>query len=260
MKQLDYKVKVNMRSIEKEIFVCIDCETTGLDPIQDQVIEVAVILFNTKGVLETFETLIDPCMLIPESSIAIHHITNEMVMGKPKIQEVLPDILKMAGNRIIIGHGVHFDVEILALAADRFGIPCSIRNNQQIDTLRLARSYGETPVNSLNELRKHFNIEAEGAHRAMGDVVVNMEVFKYLVKQYRNMEHLFEVLAKPIMIRTMPLGKHKGRLIKELPLDYLLYIASKDFDKDLLYSIRSEINRRKKGNLFSQMSNPFNDL
>lgn len=249
-----------MAKIENELFVCIDCETTGLDPVQDQVIEVAIILFNTQGILESYETLIDPNILIPESSIAIHHITNEMVAGKPKIQEVLGEVFRIAGNRIIIGHGVHFDIEILAVAADRFGIPCTLRSNKQIDTLRLARSYGESPVNSLNQLRKHFNIEAEGAHRAMGDVVVNMEVFKYLIKQYRNMEHLFEVLSRPIALKVMPLGKHKGRLIKELPLDYLLYIANKDFDKDLLYSIRSEINRRKKGNLFSQVGNPFKDL
>jgi DNA polymerase-3 subunit epsilon len=58
----------------------------------------------------------------------------------------------------------------------------------------------------------------------------------------------------------MPLGKHKGRPMKEIPLQYLQWIVHKGFDQDLLYSIRTELSRRKKGNLFSQSSNPFSNL
>src|SRR5262249_9013660 len=124
----------------------------------------------------------------------------------------------------------------------------------------MARLYGESPTNSLDQLRQHFNIEFEGAHRAMSDVIVNREVFKYLAKRYRSTEQIFEILSKPIFLKTMPLGKHKGRLLKEIPLQYLQWAANKDFDQDLLYSIRSELARRKKGNLFSQAVNPFSEL
>jgi DNA polymerase-3 subunit epsilon len=124
----------------------------------------------------------------------------------------------------------------------------------------MARLYGESPTNSLEMLRKHFNIEEEGAHRAMSDVIVNVEVFKYLAKNYRSLQALFDALSRPIAMKLMPLGKHKGRPIKEIPLEYLLWAANKEFDQDLLYSIRGEIKRRKKGNLFSQAANPFGDL
>ncbi len=59
---------------------------------------------------------------------------------------------------------------------------------------------------------------------------------------------------------TMPLGKHKGRPFKEIPLQYLQWIVNKDFDQDLLYSVRTELKKRKKGNLFNQSSNPFLNL
>jgi DNA polymerase III subunit epsilon len=126
--------------------------------------------------------------------------------------------------------------------------------------LRLARLYGESPSNSLQVLRGHFNIQSEGAHRAMSDVIVNIQVFKRLVQKFRTLEEIQEVLSKPIAMKTMPLGKHKGRPFKEIPLEYLKWAAHQDFDQDLLFSLRSEINRRKKGDSFSQAVNPFHQL
>jgi DNA polymerase-3 subunit epsilon len=249
-----------MPQIEKQLFICLDCETTGLDPRQDRIVEVAAVLFNSEEIFGQFESLVDPECVIPESSIAIHHITPEMVAGKPKIQELIPELLKFIGNHIIIGHGVGFDVEAIASSADRASLPCVLRNNKIMDTLRLARLYGESPVNSLEKLRQHFNIEAEGAHRAMSDVIVNVDVFKYLCKKFRTTEQVFDVLSRPILMRTMPLGPHKGRQMKDIPLEYLRWAANKDFDQDLLYSLRSELKKRKKGGLFGQASNPFQNL
>jgi len=249
-----------MPSLEKATFVCIDCETTGLDPQSDRIIEVAVAKFNFEQILAQYESLINPECLIPETSIQIHHITPEMVADKPTITPVIPQILDLIGSHTIVGHGVHFDIDIIALAAERAGIPCNIRKNLFLDTLRLARLYGESPINSLEQLRMHFNIQFEGAHRAMSDVLVNIEVFKHLSKRHRTTENLFDILSRPVFLKAMPLGKHKGRLLKEIPLDYLKWAAHKNFDQDLLFSIRSELKRRKQGNLFLQSVSPFNDL
>lgn len=249
-----------MGQFSKEIFACIDCETTGLDVQQDRVIEVAVAKFSLDQIFDTFESLIDPQCAIPESSIEIHNITQEMVEGKPLLVSVIPRVLDIVGKSIIIGHGVSFDIELIALAADRAGIPHTLRSNRTLDTLRMARLYGESPINSLEQLRKHFNILQEGAHRAMNDVIVNMEVFRYLAKSHHTTEALFERLQRPIQLKIMPLGPHKGRPLKEVPIEYLKWAAYKDFDQDLLYTIRSEIKRRKGGKLFSQSSNPFANL
>lgn len=249
-----------MANLERQKFICIDCETTGLDPLVDQIIEVAVICFDAGEVYAQFETLIDPECEVPESSIAIHHITPDMLQGKPKIGDVLPEILQIIGNHMIVGHGVGFDVELLAVAAERLGIPCKIRHNVILDTLRMARLYGQSPINSLEHLRKHFNIPLEGAHRAMNDVVVNREVFRCLAHGYKTTEQLLDVLSRPVLMAAMPFGKHKGRSFKDIPLQYLQWVANKDFDQDLLFSVKSELKRRKKGNQFNQVGNPFLNL
>lgn len=249
-----------MGNLKNEIFVCIDCETTGLDASNDRIIEVAAASFTSEGILEQFDSLIDPTTPIPEETIKIHNITPEMVAGKPIIDKVLPEILRIIGKKTIVGHGIDFDVEILLKAAERAGIPTTIGNNRRIDTLRMARHYGESPTNSLQQLRNHFNIAEEGAHRALNDVIVNIEVFNNLSREFHTVEDLMAMLSRPIALKIMPLGKYKGRPLRDIPLDYLQYMARMDFDQDLLYTIRSEIKRRKSGQSFAQSANPFADL
>ncbi len=249
-----------MRSMKKEVFVCLDCESTGLDPVQDRIIEIAVASFTFDQILNSFESLVDPERPIPETSQEIHKISQEMIQGKPKIAEILPDLLKRIEGHILVGHGIGFDISLIAAEAKRHQIPTQIEKQPYFDTLRMARLYGESPINSLQQLRQHFNIEPEGAHRAMSDVIVNIEVFKQLSKTYETVDAWMDRLQKPIRLRTMPLGKHKGRKFEEIPIEYLYWAEKKDFDQDLLYSIRSEIKNRKKGGGFGMSANPFSNL
>lgn len=249
-----------MPLIQNETFVCFDLETTGLDPVKDRVIEVAVTLFTFNKILDTFESLIDPECLISPESMAIHHITDQMVAGKPKIGEVLPQVLAMIGKHPIVGHGIGLDISFLCNEARRFNVPCRLSSVPYIDTLRLARLYGDSPTNSLEMLRKHFNIASEGAHRAMSDVIVNIEVFKFLAANFKTTEQLFDRLTRPILLKAMPLGKHKGRPFSEIPQEYLSWASRADFDQDLLFSIQNELKKRKSHKAFNQAGNPFSDL
>src|SRR5689334_4094007 len=106
-----------MGLIQQDSFICLDCETTGLDPEKDQIIEIALIRFNFAGQIDSYETLIDPKMPIPEASTAIHHITDGMVQNKPKIAEILSSILSFIGKDLIIGHGISTDIAFLVNAA-----------------------------------------------------------------------------------------------------------------------------------------------
>lgn len=249
-----------MGLINEDTFVCLDCETTGLEIKTDHIIEIAAVRFTFSDILATFETLIDPEVPINPASIEFHHIVDSMVQGKPKIASVLPEVIKFVGKQIIVGHGITTDIAFLDAAAKRHSIPCPFSSHPYIDTLRLARLYGESPTNSLERLRQHFNIAEEGAHRAMSDVVVNIEVFKYLARRFKTTEELMNRLKSPILLRTMPLGKHKGRAFADIPIEYLRWMVHQNFDQDLLFSIKTELKKRKKGAHFNQASNPFSDL
>ncbi len=249
-----------MTLISKDTFICLDIEATGLDSSTDRIIEIALAKFNFDKILDKFSTLVDPEIEIPKTSQNIHNISQEMVKGKPKIKDVLPTILKFIDKHVIIGHGIKFDIDIIYAETKRNQIPCKIYDIPFVDTLRLARLYGESPLNSLKELSKHFNIELEGAHRALNDVKANIEVFKKLATKFTTTSQMLKRLEKPIALKKMPLGKHKNRPFSEIPLEYLKWAAGKNFDQDLLYSIRLEINARKKKTSFETASNPFSNL
>jgi DNA polymerase III subunit epsilon len=249
-----------MGNLSSDIFVCLDCESTGLDVNNDRIIEIALKIFTFDKTIYSFESLIDPQCDIPQESQEIHNITQDMVKNKPTIDKVLPEILSSITNHLIVGHGISFDISLISNEAKRNNIICNIHEAKCIDTLRMARLYGDSPINSLEKLRQHFNIPAEGAHRAMSDVTVNIAVFKHLSKNFNTTEQITERLKHPIALKTMPLGKHKGRKFDDIPIEYLYWAANKDFDEDLLYSIKIAIKNRKKRNSFNQASNPFSNL
>lgn len=246
--------------LKKATFVCIDCEATGLDPAKDKIVEVAIVKFTLDEILDQYETLIDPEAPIPQVSTDIHNITDCMVAGKPKIADVIQDVVNFIGNGLIVGHSVSFDIELVANAANAANVRHHLHTLNVLDTLRLARLYGDSPSNSLEKLREHFNIAAEGAHRAMSDVIVNIQVFKHLVKKFMTVEQILERLKKPILLPKMPLGKHKGRPFREIPVEYLRWASHQNFDLDLTFSIRTELKNRKQNKGFMQASSPFADL
>lgn len=249
-----------MGLLHKDTFICLDCETTGLDPKNDRIIEIAATRFSFEEVIDQFETLVNPKQIIPEASQLIHHISNEMVKEKPTIDKVLPSFFEFIGEHIVVGHGIEFDISIILEEARKHGLFPPLKKVPFIDTLRLARLYGQCPINSLEKLREHFNIKFEGAHRAMGDVTVNVEVFKRLSRNFKTTEDLLQRLRKPILLKMMPLGKHKGRLFSEIPLDYLIRSTKRKFDRDLSFTIQREIKARKQGKNFQQALSPFQNL
>ena len=249
-----------MTLLHKAHFVCLDCEFTGLDFEKDRLIELAAVRFTFSEHLEAYDQLVKPDCPTSKEALAIHRISAEMVADKPPIEDVLADFLAFIGRDTIVGHGVGSDLEMITRACGRANIPCTLKARPYIDTLRLARHYGDSPNNSLEKLANHFNIPTDPAHRALNDVKMNIEVFKHLVSRFKTVEQVMKILSNPIKMKFMPLGKHKGRPFSEIPLQYLRWAASVDFDEDLLYSIRLEIKNRNKGSGFSHSANPFSEL
>lgn len=249
-----------MALVKNAIFICLDCEFTGLDPEKDRILECAAVRFSCSEIIDQFDALINPECPISDESFAIHHISQAMISQKPTIDQILPDFLAFVGKQIIVGHGIGYDLAMIERAATRAGTPYTLNLCPCIDTLRLARLYGDSPNNSLESLATHFNVPNPGAHRALNDVMMNIEVFKHLIRKYHSVEQIFDVLSRPIKMKYMPLGKHRGRLFNEIPLQYLQWAAHMDFDQDLLFTIRMELKKRKQGDAFGQATNPFAEL
>ncbi len=158
----------------KEIYY--DLETTGLNYKKEKIIEIAAFdATNNK----TFETLVNPAQIIPDSSIKICNITNEMVKDAPTLKEAMENFISFCdGNCILIAHNNdNFDKLFLQEECKNNNIEFPQWN--YVDSLKWARKYRyDLPRHSLQYLREVYHIPPNQSHRALNDVKILYQVFK----------------------------------------------------------------------------------
>ena len=94
-------------------YIAFDIETTGLDPMYDEIIEIGAIKIENGKEIETFSTLIKPEYEINDFITELTGITNEMVQNAPKINEVLTRFMDFIKDSIILGHNINFDINFI---------------------------------------------------------------------------------------------------------------------------------------------------
>lgn len=171
-------------------FSIIDIETTGLNCNVDRIIEIAIIKYRDRNVIEVFNELIDPEIPIPKSASKVNGITNKMVRGKPKIYNVIDDIFNILNNETcVVGYNVNFDLDFLNVALARG--EKVIRGIEVLDILDLVkRTVGpkETENHKLETIKKYFDIELN-SHRALDDCKTTFEVMKRCYKRIEDIEN-----------------------------------------------------------------------
>ena len=83
-------------------FVAFDLETTGLSSKTDRIIEIGAVLMKDGKELDRFQTFVDPERQLEQKIVDLTGITDEMLRGAPKIEEILPEFLKFVGNRVVV--------------------------------------------------------------------------------------------------------------------------------------------------------------
>ncbi len=155
--------------------VAIDLETTGLDPANDLIIEVGAVRMQNGKVIAEFSTLVDPGIPIPQHVTHITGISNQDVIGAPRIDQVLPRISEFTRDSPIIAHNISIDMGFLQ---GRYGL---LKGNQRIDTYDLASILLPRAARyNLNSLTSAMGIVLENAHRALDDARATALLFDAL--------------------------------------------------------------------------------
>ena len=219
----------NEVQIKKNI-VIYDTETTGLNPLEEKIIEISF----TKLSNNTGDTiLINPGKKISEVVSNINGIKNEVVDKCKNFEAIIDDLEKdiecknYDDKTYLVAHnGNSFDEPFLKEEYRRIEreVP---KNYIFIDTLPITRELLKNKVENhqLQTLKKYFNIEVDDsiAHTAKADVVVLAELWEKL-KEIANEDRLIELsLASK---KKMPFGVHKNKLISEIPDDYIKWMQS----------------------------------
>lgn len=157
-------------------YTVIDIETTGLDPSKDYIIEVGAIRVRDGIITETYSSLINPGVLIPDYIVQLTGVTNQMLSNAPDLLTVMTAFRDFVKDDVILGHNVSFDINFIY---DNF-ISCFNEpfSNNYIDTLHISRKLYPHLVNhKLSTLIDFHKIEQSTFHRALNDCESTHKVY-----------------------------------------------------------------------------------
>lgn len=170
------------RLLSELTYTVFDTETTGLNPAGgDAIIQLgAARIVNGKLLRqECFEQLVNPGRPIPAASIPIHGISEDMVVDKPRIGEVLPVFHAFAQDTVLVAHNAAFDMRFLQLQEEATGIAF---HQPVLDTLLLsAVVHPHQDSHRLEAIAERFNVTVLGRHTALGDALVTAEIWLRLI-------------------------------------------------------------------------------
>jgi DNA polymerase-3 subunit epsilon len=156
-------------------YVIVDVETTGGNPRQSKITEIAMYKYDGNEIIDEFISLINPEMPIPEFIVRLTGITDQMVSKAPKFYELAKQILNFFEGCIFVAHNVSFDYgmirnEFKTLGYDfRFPHLCTVRAARFV--IPGHESY------SLGKISSDLGISIDGRHRAGGDALATAKLF-----------------------------------------------------------------------------------
>lgn len=175
--------------------VALDLETTGLSPFQHKIIEVGAVKMDHREELEHFNELVDPQSPIPPFTTTIHHITDDMVRGKPLIQDVLPRLVKFCGDLPILAHNASFDLGFIIFHLSQHNLP--LPQWEIFDSCKMSRKmFKDYPNHKLATLSQMMKIPNLNQHRAFDDALTAFLVFARTLRQAKDRKLSPELIYK----------------------------------------------------------------
>ncbi len=152
-------------------YVVVDIETTGFDFTNDRIVEIAAVIYEFGEKKESFHTLINPEMILPDNIISLTGITQTDVDTAPILEDVSDSFFQFIQNLPIIGHNaLTFDVPFLSARIKPI-------DNPVIDTLIMARkAFPDLPSHKLDYLKTALELGESASHRALSDVETTNEL------------------------------------------------------------------------------------
>ena len=163
------------------MYAILDIETTGGKYDEEGITEIAIYQFDGHTITDQFISLINPERPIQDYVTKLTGINNKMLRNAPKFYEIAKRIVEITEGCIIVGHNAAFDYRILQTEFRRLGYEyikttlCTVELSQQL--IPDKESY------SLGKLVRSLGIPMSERHRASGDAMATLNLFKYLLEK-----------------------------------------------------------------------------
>ena len=168
--------------LNKTSYVVFDFETTGLSARYNKIIEFGAVKIEHGNITKHMDVLINPKCKLPENIVKLTHITDQMLVDKPTIEEALPQIMEFIGDSVLVTHNAAFDIAFLNQALIDNGHD-PIRNGV-VDTYTISQYvFPDARNHNLGALCRHLDVDYDtgDAHRADYDAKVLAEAWLSLL-------------------------------------------------------------------------------
>ncbi|MEE4247949.1 MAG: exonuclease domain-containing protein [Kangiellaceae bacterium] len=214
-------------------------ETTGGKYNEEGITEIAIYQFDGHKVTDQFISLVNPEREIQPFVVNLTGINNNMLRNAPKFYEVAKRIVEITEDCIIVAHNADFDYRILKTEFSRLGFPfkrktlCTVELSQQL--IPDMESY------SLGKLTRALGIPVSDRHRANGDAMATVKLFKMLLSKDTDKK----IIKGAVKVeKKSKLAPNLKDIIEELPSDTGVYYIH-DENGDIIYIGKSNNIRKR---------------
>ena len=162
------------------MYCILDIETTGGQFNEEGITEIAIYKYDGREVVDQFISLVNPEKEIQPFVVKLTGINNAMLRSAPKFYEVAKRIIEITQDCIVVAHNSSFDYRILRTEFTRLGYDfirptlCTVELSKKL--IPGMESY------SLGKLVRALGIPVTDRHRASGDALATVKLFKMCIR------------------------------------------------------------------------------
>ncbi|MAD41651.1 MAG: DNA polymerase III subunit epsilon [Arcobacter sp.] len=164
-------------------YVCLDCETTGLNPKKDEILSIGAVHIKENKVImrKTFNIFVKPSKNISAESIKIHRIRPIDLENAVSPEEAILKILDFIGSRPIVGYYIKFDIAMISKYTKQY-IGVKLPNESIEVSSMFFKSKKKTSEYEFIDLKfdtilKELDIPTLGKHDALNDAIMTSMMF-----------------------------------------------------------------------------------
>jgi len=203
--------------LEKASFSVVDVETTGLSPVKNRIIEIAIVKIENLKITDKMDYLINPQTYIPPFITSLTGISNDDIIGAPQFSEVAEEVIRFMENTILTAHNFSFDASFLNTEFMICGK--EFVNEHSCCTLKIARKiYPTLKSKSLSSVSEFLNLRNHNKHRALGDAEITAKVLIKIIKELQikdRIKTVGEFLAYQKGVNESPVLNVKKELLDD---------------------------------------------
>ena len=194
------------------MYAILDIESTGGQFNEEGIMEIAIYRFDGHDIVDRFMSLVNPEREIQPFVSKLTGINNKMLRTAPKFHEVAKRIIEITKGAVIVAHNAQFDYRILRTEFRRLGYDFKRKTLCTVDLSQ--KLIPDAESHSLGKLVRSLGIPMSDRHRANGDALATLKLFKLLLAKDSEKSIVQEVMRNA---EHGELSANQLQMVSQLP-------------------------------------------